>query len=177
MLDFLSIRVPDQFHSHWARVHLTAERILVANQTILNYWIHIRRDGFYHRFFRSKNIIVNNDWINLLTSSTDISLNDIHQIYQFIRTSIHVVINNDNSSSSYYAQTKQNENDNETTIISLSDRLFQSDTNAVSIIDYLLKIYSINSQIYIEEILSFVIIITITIASVDLDNYSAFNKG
>jgi hypothetical protein len=141
MLDFLSIRIPDQFHSHWSRVHLTAERILVANQTILNYWIHIRRDDFYHRFFRSKN----NDWINLLTSSTDISVNDIYQIYQFIRTSIHVIINNDNSSSSYYAQTKQNENDNETTIISLSDRLFQSDTNAVSIIDYLLN-YSINSQ-------------------------------
>ena len=106
----------------------------MANSTILNYWIHIRRDVFHHRFFRPKTIVVNNDWINLLTSYKDISLNDIHQIYQFIRTSIHIVINNDNCFSSYYAHTKQNENDKETTIISLSDRLFQSDSDAVSII-------------------------------------------
>ncbi len=139
MLDFLSIRVPDQFYSNWTRVHLTIERILVANPTILNYWIHIRRDVFHHRFFRPKNIIVNNDWVNLLTSYKDISVDDIHQIYQFIRTSIHVVINNDNCSSSYYAQTKQSESDKETTTISLSDRLFQSDSDAVSIIYCLLK--------------------------------------
>jgi hypothetical protein len=134
MLDFLSIRVPDKFYSHWNRVHLTIERILEANPTILNYWIHIHRDSFYHRIFRSKNIVTNNDWIKLLASNSGISINDTHQIYEFIRTSIHIVINNDNCSSSYYAQTIQNENDMKTTIISLSDRLFQSDSNAVSII-------------------------------------------
>jgi hypothetical protein len=133
MLDFISVRVPDQFLSQWTRVHLTTERLLVANPTILNYWIHIHRDGFYHRCFRSKDIIVDNGWINLLTSNNDISVDDIDQIYQFIRTSIHVVIDNDNGSSSYYAQTKQNENEKETTIISLSDRFFQSDSDAVSI--------------------------------------------
>ncbi len=134
MLDFLSVRVSDQFHSHWTRVHLTTERIPVTNPTILNYWIHIRRNIFYHRFFRSKNITINNDWSKLLMNNKDISVDDIHQIYQFICTSIHVVINNDNCSSSYYAQTKQNENDKEIAIISLSDRLFQSDSDAVSII-------------------------------------------
>jgi hypothetical protein len=133
MLDFLSIRIPDQYHSHWTRVLVTTERILVANPTILNYWIHIRRNVFSHQFFRSNNVIVNNDWISLLTSSSDISMDDIHQTYQFIRTWIHIVIDNDNCSSCYYAQTKQNEDDEEITRITLSDRLFQSDSDAVSI--------------------------------------------
>ncbi len=133
MLDFLSIRVPDQYQSHWTRVLVTTERILVVNPTILNYWIHIRRNVFSHQFFRSNNTIVNNDWISLLTSSSDISMDDIHQTYQFIRTSIHIVIDNDNCSSRYYAQTKQNEDDEEITRITLSDRLFQSDSDAVSI--------------------------------------------
>jgi hypothetical protein len=139
MLDFLSIRAPDHFYSHWTRVHLIAERILIANPTILNYWIHIRRDIYYCRFFRSKSINVGKDWIKLLTSNNDISVVDVQQIYQFIRTSIHVVINNDNCSSSYYAQTKQNEYDKKTTIISLSDRLLQSDSDAVSVIYCSLK--------------------------------------
>ena len=139
MLDFLSIRIPDQYHSHWIRVLGTTERILVANPTILNYWIHIRRNVFSHQLFRSNNIIVNNDWISLLTNSSDISMDDIHQTYQFIRTSIHIVIDSDNCSSRYYAQTKQNEDDEEITRITLSDRLFQSDSDAVSIIYCLLN--------------------------------------
>lgn len=134
MLDFRSIRVPDQFHSQWTRVRLAIEHILMANPTILNYWVHVRRQVFHHQFFRSKNLIDNNDWITLLTSYDDISIDDIHQIYQFIRTSIDVVIINDSSSSSYYAQTKKLENDDETTIISLSDRIFQSDSDAVSML-------------------------------------------
>lgn len=136
MLHFLSIRVSDQFYSHWTRVHLTAERILTANPTIINYWIHIRRDSFYRRLSHSKSNNNNEDiWLKLLTRNVDISENDVQQVHQFIRNSIHVVITNDICSSPYYAQTKQNECDKKTTtIISLSDRLLQSDNDAVSII-------------------------------------------
>lgn len=54
MLDSLSICVPDQFDSHWTRIHLTVERILIVNPITINYWIHIRRDSFYRRLSRSK---------------------------------------------------------------------------------------------------------------------------
>jgi hypothetical protein len=54
MLEFLSIRVPDQFYSQWTRVHLTTERILLANPTIVNYWVHIWHDSFYRQFSRLK---------------------------------------------------------------------------------------------------------------------------
>jgi hypothetical protein len=137
MLDFRSIRIPNQFNSHWARVHLTAENILITNPTIVNYWIHIRRGSFYRRLSRLKLNSTDDVWMKLLTKNDHISMHDRQQIYQFIRCSIHVVISNDNCSSSFYAQTKQNEYDKETTIISLTDRLFQSDSDAVSIICYL----------------------------------------
>jgi hypothetical protein len=134
MLDFLSIRVPAQFYSQWTRVHLTAERILTANPTIINYWVHIRRGSFYRRLSRLKLNTIEDVWTKLLTGNDGITMNDVQQIYQFIRTSIHVVINNDNCSSSYYAQTKKIEHDKETAIITLSDRLLQSDNDAVSTI-------------------------------------------
>ena len=67
---------------------------------------------------------------NLLAKNDDISVSDIDQVYQSIRSSIHIVINNDTCPSSYYAQTKQN--DDETITICLSNRLLQSDNNAVS---------------------------------------------
>jgi hypothetical protein len=139
MLEFVSIRVSDQFYSQWTRVHLTTERILLANPTIVNYWVHIWRDSFYCGLSRLKLNSIEDVWMKVLTSNDDVSLNDFHQIYQFIRTSIHIVINDDNSSSSYYAQTRQNENDKQTTTIWLSNRLLQTSSDAVSIIYSLLK--------------------------------------
>ncbi len=140
MLEFLSIRVPDPFYSQWTRVHLTTERILLANPTIVNYWVHIWRDSFYRQLSRLKLNSIEDVWMKVLTSNDDVSMADVHQIYQFIRTSIHIVISNENCSLSYYAQTKQNENDKQTTTtIWLSNRLLQANSDAVSIIYTFLK--------------------------------------
>jgi hypothetical protein len=143
MLEFLSICVPDQFYSQWTRVHLTTERILLANPTIINYWVHIWRDSFYRQLSRLKLNSIEDVWMKLLTRNDDVSVADVHQIYQFIRTSIHIVINNDNCLSSYYAQTKQNENNKQTTTtICLSNRLLQASSDAVSIIIHFFKVMS-----------------------------------
>jgi hypothetical protein len=137
MLDFLSIHVPVELRSHWTRIYLTTKRILTINPTIVNYWIHIRRDDFYRRLCRLRTNIPNDNWTELLTSDDDISLNDIQQIYQFIRASIHLIIEDDGCASPYYAQTKQNKGDKGTTIITLSSRLLQSDSDPVRIICHL----------------------------------------
>ena len=130
MLDFLSVTVPDQFYSHWTRVHSAAERILVANSSIINYWIYVRRDSLYRQLSSLNLHTVEEIRMKILAKNDDISVSDVDQIYQLIRTSIHIFVNNDTCPSSYYAQTKQD--DDETITICLSNRLLQSDNNAVS---------------------------------------------
>jgi hypothetical protein len=71
-----------------------------------------------------------------ILTNNGISLNDIDQIYQFIRTSVHLVITDNYCTSPYYAQIKLNEDDRKTITITLSGRLLQSDSYSVRIIDH-----------------------------------------
>jgi hypothetical protein len=136
MLEFLSVDVPAQLQSCWTQIHSTTKRILTNNPTIISYWVHIRRDNFYRRLSSLKLNSTEDVWVRLLTRNNGISLNDIDQIYQFIRTSVHLVITDNYCTSSYYAQTKLNENDRKTITITLSGRLLQSDSYSVRIRDH-----------------------------------------
>lgn len=130
MLDFLSVTVPDRLHSQWTRVHSTIEHILIANPSIMNYWIYVRRDSLYRQLSSLNLHTVEEIRTKILAKNDDISVSDIDQVYRLIRTSINIVINNDTCPLSYYAQTKQS--DDETITICLNNRLLQSDNNAVS---------------------------------------------
>jgi hypothetical protein len=74
--------------------------------------------------------------MKLLKRNDDVSLNDIIQIYQFIRTSVHLVITDNYCTSPYYAQTKEDQNDKKTITITLSGRLLHSNSYSVRMIDY-----------------------------------------
>ncbi|CAM2720307.1 unnamed protein product [Rotaria socialis] len=128
MLDFLSIHVPIELESRWTQIHRITKCILVNNPTIIEYWVHISRNSFYCRLSRLKLNNTNDIWSKLLTNNGDISVNEINEVYQFIRTSIHLAITDNNCTSYYYAQTKPNEDDKRTTTITLSSRLLQSDS-------------------------------------------------
>ena len=131
MFGFLSTSVPDQLQPHWTRVHSIAEQIIIANPSIINYWIYVRRDALYRHLSSSNLNSVKDVWTKISAANHDILASDIEQIYRFIRTSIHIVVHNNTCLSSYYAQTKQN--DDGTITICLSHRLLSSESNAVSI--------------------------------------------
>ncbi len=137
MLEFLSIDVPAQLQSCWNQIYCTTKRILMNNPIIISYWVLIRRDNFYRRLSRLKLKSTEDIWMKLLKRNDNISLNDIDQIYLFIRTSVHLVITDNYCTSPYYAQIKLNEEDRKTRTITLSGRLLQSDSYSVRIIDYL----------------------------------------
>jgi hypothetical protein len=134
MLDFLSIHVPHEFHSRWTQIYSTTERILTTNPCIVNYWVHIRRGSFYHRLSRLKLNTIEDIWTKLLIRNIEKSSNEIDQIYQFIRTSVHLVITDNYCTSPFYAQTQQSEDDQKTITITLSGRLLQSNSYRVRII-------------------------------------------
>ncbi len=147
MLEFLSIDVPAQFQSCWTQIYCATKRILTNNPTIISYWIHIRRDNFYRRLSRLKLNSIGDVWMKLLKRNDNISLNDIDQIYQFIRSSVHLVITDNYCTSPYYAQIKLNEDDRKTITITLSGRLLQSDSYSVRIRDH----YFYRNRTYLRE--------------------------
>ncbi len=147
MLEFLSIDVPVQLQSCWTQIYCTTKRILTNNPTIISYWIHIRRDNFYRRLSRLKLNSIEDVWMKLLKRNDNISLNDIDQIYQFIRSSVHLVITDSYCTSTYYAQIKLNEDDRKTITITLSGRLLQSDSYSVRIRDH----YFHRNRTYLRE--------------------------
>jgi hypothetical protein len=147
MLEFLSIDVPAQLQSCWTQIYCTTKRILTNNPTIISYWIHIRRDNFYRRLSRLKLNSIEDVWMKLLKRNDNISLNDIDQIYQFIRSSVHLVITDNYCTSHYYAQIKLNEDDRKTITITLSGRLLQSDSYSVRIRDH----YFHRNRTYLRE--------------------------
>lgn len=152
MLGFLTISVPDQFHSHWNRVQSTAEQILIANPSIISYWVYVQRDALYRQLSSLNLNSIEDVWTKILANNHDILMTDIEQIYLFIRTSIRIFVENETCLSSYYAQTKQN--DDGTITINLSSRLLQSNTNAVSItveIDYFIPDKSLTKGFIFEE--------------------------
>ena len=65
MLGFLSVSVPDQLQSHWVRVHSTAEQIIIANPSIINYWIYVRRDALYRHLSSSNLNSVEDVWTKI----------------------------------------------------------------------------------------------------------------
>jgi hypothetical protein len=137
MLEFLSIDVPVQLQSCWTQIYCTTKRILTNNPTIISYWIHIRRDNFYRRLSRLKLNSIEDIWTKLLIRNNEKSSNEIDQIYQFIRTSVHLIITDNYCTSPFYAQTRQSEDDQKTITITLSGRLLQSDGHGVRIIAHI----------------------------------------
>ena len=111
MLDFFEVDVPQEFYSRWTQIYSATKNILMNNPAIINYWVHIRREFFYRRLLRRKIKEAEHIWDKLLKTNDDISSNDFDQVYQFIRTSVSLIITDNYCTSRYYAQTKQNADD------------------------------------------------------------------
>jgi len=134
MLQFQSVNVPSQVQSCWTQIYSTVQRILTKNPSILKYWIHVRRDSLYRKLSHYKIRTVEDIWTNLLSNDNDTSINDVNQIYEYIRTKVNIIVTDIYCTSFYYAQTRENQDEQKSITITLSGRLFLSDHLSVRII-------------------------------------------
>lgn len=135
MLQFQSVNVSSQVQSCWTQIYSTVQHILTKNPSILKYWIHVQRDGLYRKLSHYKIRTIEDIWTNLLSKDNDISIDDVNQIYEYIRTKVNIIVTDIYCTSFYYAQTRENQDEQKSITITLSGRLFISDHYSVRLSD------------------------------------------
>jgi len=118
MLQFQSVNVPSQVQPCWTQIYST-----------------VQRDSLYRKLSHYKMRTIEDIWTNLLSNDNDISINDVNQIYEYIRTKVNIIVTDIYCTSFYYAQTRENQDEQKSITITLSGRLFLSDHLSVRIID------------------------------------------
>jgi len=71
MLQFQRVNVPSQVQPCWTQIYST-----------------VQHDSLYRKLSHYKMRAIEDIWTNLLSNDNDISINDVNQIYEYIRTKV-----------------------------------------------------------------------------------------